>query len=483
MPSRTRIVLLALAASCGVADELPPAGLAEVCGEAGPFRVLELPAGELLFGVGAIGERVLLTTAAVRPAELTGAPPVPEEHTLWSVGRCGEAPVRIDPAEGSLREIDRWPGVALAWHKDAGEFAAVDLTGETASHVVFTGVGTAGYYWTELGLVSLEEQGDEARRVLLHAYPEDPWADTVTGSVVIESVRSGIEVVGDQLFARTLEDSLIRVALPGGEVTEETSDVEAFDVSPDGRWLIWQSPVGVPESLRPKGGVILRDRESGAETVLGVASLRATFGPFTEFADDLLLVNFESDDIREGVMRVYTLPTLAYVDLPPDRVMFGAVSDGRWLLGTWGEQTFDLFDPNTEDVAPLVTRGLMMWLGDGELELLDVPYQKDPDTHLDEEGPLYRVTFAGAARQVADRATIFTWRLADGRWLTGLDLDEKLIGQLVLLDLDAGDAKLVDERVYAHSMQRTDAFGEDVFVYSVDDEARSGVWIVRPGGD
>lgn len=487
------VIGVVLVAGCGE-DPLPPAELGEVCGEAGPVRVLELEPGRRLTLPPTLhdGRVVLRTGSFSEKREGQSGPPWPIDLEVWSTGPCGESPVQLDAAVRDVVQAPRWPELLLGYRAQSKELVTLDVTGEGGGHVVFAGAGPSSpWVWTEHGLVSFEARGADTGAALLHRYPDDPLAGTVAASELLAPVTVSADddrvyghaenhVLPDELFALQPDGTLISVALIDGAVTEERAGVKEFAVSPDGRWLAWQGLTDDPDRL--DGPVFLRDREDGGELGLGDLRLMTSVLAFEFFADGLLVVDV--NPYINTPQRVYTLATLDFVDLPPERRLARVLADGRWAIDSWFSDGVDIFDPKDGSVTPWISRGAVQWWGEDEVDVIDVPKCCAGESSSTDEGALFRVSLTGDTRELASRASRYGERLTDGRRITWLDLDGEYLGQLVLLDPDTGDSSRIDDRAFVPIAGNTSVFGgEDAIVYSVDDGARTGVWVARLGGD
>lgn len=487
---RVTVACLALLAACAAEDApLPPAELAAVCGADGPVRVLALDPGERLTAPPRAHDgRVLMQVGTYDVPTPTGSPPWPEDTALWSTGPCGEAPVRREPVQALLTS-ERWPDVLLGQRQFAGELVVLDASGATPGHVAFTGLGASRLYWTDHGVVSFAARSEDVGAALIHPYPADIRRDTATGEVlaelvrvnvyddrVFETPRSAVAVLPDALLVIRPDDALVRVDLASRASEPLAAGVLLFVVSPDGRWLVWQSVASSPEDL--SGPVFLRDLESGDEHALG--TLRLTGTAFRHYDAGLLVVDV--DGYTDRPQRVFKLPTRESVDLPARRSLAFAPAQGRWVIEAHIGDGLELFDPATGEATPLLDRGVVVHRGADELEVLGVRLccAFNDATYAD-EGPLLAVGGDGEVRRLAARATRGGDRGADGRWLFGLDIDADQLGALAVMDPAAATTSAIDERVFAYTAGWTTAFGDDpVVVYSVDDGQRTGVWLADP---
>lgn len=484
---------IVLLAGCG--DEpLPPTELGEVCGEAGPVRVLELEPGRLLTESPVAHDgRVVLRTGTYPGEPGPVGPAWPEDIAVWSTGPCGESPVKLDAAVRDVVRAERWPELLLGYRVESRELVTLDVTGEGEGHVVFAGVAPSfPWIWNDHGLVTFEARGTDTGAALIHRFPDDPLAGTVTASELFAPVKILVDedrvyaesmgqtaVLTDEMFVLQPDGALVSIGLADGAVTEEKVGVRSFAAAPDGRWLATQAPA-LPDAL--EGPVFLRDREGGGEIGLGDLRLLSSAQVFRFFAEGLMVIDVTGT--TEGPQRVYTLATLDFVDLPPERRLAIVLADGRWVINSLFGEGIDLFDPKDRSVTPLVARGSLRAWEDEFVDVIDLPICCLDGASYTDEGALFRVSLTGEARELASRASRIGRRLTDGRWLTGLDLDDDFTGQLVLVDSETAESSRIDERVFVPSASMSSVFGDaDALVYSVDDGARSGVWVARLGGD
>jgi hypothetical protein len=230
------------------------------------------------------------------------------------------------------------------------------------------------------------------------------------------------------------------------------------------------------------GKVFLHDTTDGSDTFVAMTTLNTIGLSFT--SSGMFLLNIGPS--WSSPQRVYSIDTLEYVELPPNRSFAGQAGDDRWLISRWwAGGPHELFDPGTGEVTPLFAGdGTLLQRNDDGLEILDVkPCCLEEDT-LTDQGAIYFVPFDGSpARRLVEEATRFNRRLQDGRLAGMLDLDDELLGRLVLLDPDTHSTRLIDDRVFAYGLTGVPAHGENTMVYSVDDGARSGVWLARLTGE
>lgn len=487
MLSRISIATLMVMA-CSSSNELPPASFGDVCGEDTPFRVLELEPGVRLAGAPrALAERIVIRVGKYGPPTSSGLAPRPEDTRLWSTGLCGEEPLRFDSMLQDIAVVDRWPDLLLGLRPTTRELTILDLTDVTDDHVVFSGVGPSALYWTEHGLVTFEARGENTGAALFHQFPDDPHSETISGSVLVESVMTRVandrvnaaefELLTDEMIVMTSERELVRASFVTGEATVEYTATKAFAVSPDGRWLLRQDLVGDPDDSTTPGTIFLRDLEGASEISLGDAYLDNTSGPFDMYKFGHFVVNIEP--YANGKQRVFSLDDLSFVDLPEDRTLLHVFSDGRFAIGSLSGNGIDLFEPKSGERMPLAPRGVADWWGEDEFELIDVSPHWLPEASYMDEGPLFRVPGTGEPQLLADRASRVGFRRGDGTRFFGLATGSDLLGQLVMLRPDGAGSTLIDDRVFAYTARISTAFGDEALVYSVDDGARTGIWLAR----
>ena len=261
-----------LVVGCGddVAQTAQPAPLAEVCGAAEPRRVLKLDADAVLVAgaptITRLGERVYYIAGTGAVGEYG---PVPQNATVYSTGLCGEDPTVIAVDVWRVFQHSSFPGLTLGCQGSAsGDLVELDTTGATPPRLLLA--GGCGMTFTDLGLFHLEPETPESARLLLFPHPISPGDQPM---VLLEGAAP--EAVGsfalgdDEILTLTTEADLVRVSLLDGDVAIEQSAVRRFEVSRDGRFLVWQDyqvTGGAPE--RPAGSIFVRDRVEGGDTLL-----------------------------------------------------------------------------------------------------------------------------------------------------------------------------------------------------------------------
>ena len=101
------------------------------------------------------------------------------------------------------------------------------------------------------------------------------------------------------------------------------------------------------------------------------------------------------------------------------------------------------------------------------------------------EAPLWRYDYDGSEpRQLAERVS-GVFRDIGERTVTTLDLDDRWLGNFVVVDPESLAELHIDDHASWLSPALSDGepFGPDTLAYAVSDGDRSGVWIVRPAAE
>lgn len=486
---RRPLALALLAAVTACSDEsTPPVQFGAVCGRAEPVRVLELPPGHQLASDSVplrVGDRQVFVTTAhqVVPKDFY----IEGEAALWSTDPCGEHPRRLAEVVQWVTRIDRWPELLVAC---TDTLTTIDPADGTTTPLL---TNTCGDGLTDLGALSLtgsHTYGVTFAPLWLHPLPDLPGDPSPPPRELHPKLRTQIQtddfvlvreflyrVLPDAVFAIDETDTLVHIDLADGTVTEEATDVLGFRSSADGRHLLWQSTRAVDPLNAP---VFLKDRETGTSVALGAGRLFGSRDPFALAAQGYAVVPI--DDSHHTAIH---LADFAVTNLPQGYTLAGVVDERRWLLGNYRPGRIVLYDTTTRALTGEV-------LEPGELLSFTRErafYLAHPLDLVNPEGPVYRVDFTTAddPRRVAARASSSAQLAAladdpDARLLTTADLvDDR--GALLLIDTTTADEHHLADHVPTRSFQQDAGYGPDHVVYSVDDDARSGIYVARlPAG-
>lgn len=466
--------MLALAfVACAAPPE--PAPLGELCGAREPVQVLRTgPTRVLTEAPLRLGERALYTTRELLAVdgETLALKYGPAE--LAEVGACGGSPRWLGGLERPVLH-ERWPGVALACDREAGQIVAVDPGRDDGPRALYSDCGVA---WSGHGRISVSAASETRDFVFLHPDPATVDSGPVAAIELFGPVRlrahepAGLQVLRDHIFAATLDDSVVSVDLRTRAVTREQTGVRFFYISADGRYLLWQGLelTGGPDSTETRGPVVLYDRERGVGIGLGETSLGYSKASL-RFADQGVMV------LTQGTyQQIYRLPDLSFVDVPEGLVVdpLGPLDSHRWIVrGQWSQKTH-VIDIDTGVTTPLfLSSALMIGREPDVAWLIEMRPCCDEGAFAD-EGPVWRTpTDGGPAVQVADRASRHFARVGT-QLVTVVDIDADHLGTLIHVDLETGAERVVAERVVATSLQAEPQSG--VVSYSRSDGEASGVW-------
>jgi len=471
--------------ACG-GEATAEAEFAEICGEVGPVRVLELGPDESMdrppFMFGA---RVVHSIMARDPR--TGQMGV----SAWMTGPCGEAPRRVAEGLAQVFTSERWPELLLGCDAAGGQMLVLDPEGAAPPHVLFTGFDRCTFHWTATGLVSVAdldgEDGEDGQvlpqlaRLLWHPYPADPARETVAATPLLTRMRvrsRAGQTVGlaprsfdAYALAVTEDDTLVRVGLADGAVVTVQTGVAGFMVDPTGRYVLWQDATPTDENIsHPAGKVFLRDRDDGSDVFLGQTALAGSPNALRDLQHGVLHLNFAQ-------VRVFSLPDLSFIDLPRLGGVRARIDADRWLMHSY--ERVSLVEL-VSGAATTLYRGygeIVRVHGDG-FELLQVPPCCQDSRAIHDEGPLWFVAYSGESRRLARRMTRLSFALADGRRVTRLDVDDRRRGTLTVTDPETQEALRIDDGVEGFT-GLPQVYGDDALVYTIPDGPRAGVWIAR----
>ncbi len=476
-------------AALGCGSEPTYVEFAEVCGEAGPVRVLELARGERLSRRPMqVGERVVFSVGRGEAGESgEAAPRTSATSTVWTTGLCGEAPRRLAEEVDTVFSIAQWPGVLLACDADVGEVLVLDPEGEAPPHVLLTNLEGCGVRWTAQGLVGLAKatEGEAAdaglATLLLYPLPQDPRGRTAEPVTLLDAVRvrgrenesTGVYLSAFEEFvlALTPEDELVRIDLADRAISSVQTGVVGFLADGVGRYLLWQDATPTDDHPTfPAGKVFLRDRNDSTDVFLGETTVVYNASAMRFIEGGALLLELPA-------IRVFSVPDMGFHDLPDLGRVTARLDEQRWLMA--GKGMLSLVELDSGEATQLY-RGsgdILRVLGD-RVELLQVPPCCERSS-LRAEGPLWSVSYEGEVRRLAARASRYGHTFKDGRRAVAVDIGGDWRGTLQLTDPEAQETLRIDSGVFAQSFVAPQVFGADVLVYSIPEGERAGVWIAR----
>jgi hypothetical protein len=482
---------IVLGMACGP-DPIAQEELEEVCGEDGPFRVLDIDPDQQLSRLPLrVGDRRVFKVDRVAPDGAGSFPDVIDSQ-LWSTGLCGESPVQLADDLDQVFTIDRWPDVLLGCKMATGEIFEVDPAGERAPHLVFTGDVRYGcaLSWTDHGLLSVSGHDEDFGALMLSPYPDDPRTQTSEPVAVLDPVRitstgrggtnivaNSIRAFADSVLAIDGEDALVRVDLADRSVTTLQTGVREIEASRDGRYVMWQDMTVTREGDRAlEGKVFLRELPDGQDELLAETALQYTMLALGYTHAGMVQLEFE----RSPQKKLFFLPGLQSMEVPTDLFFNGKLEDGRWLGGSMSENYFELFDLQAGTKKRLFPRPAdLAWFEEDGLVLFETTKQCCIDGDMRDEGPLWRVPFDGEAKQIAARGSRLTQPLPDGRSVGPVGVGEDWLGMLVVNDASTGEERRVDDHVAGRSISTNWFEDEGLITYSVADGERSGVYLAR----
>ncbi|MDC0667032.1 hypothetical protein [Nannocystis radixulma] len=479
------VPLLSLA-GCGPEPAVPGEGsehgegseYAEVCGTLGPHRMLEFAPGEWLhsrFGGERIGDRLYFITGTGEAQYPELGPP---DATVYSTGLCGEDRRHLADDIRWVFTRDNFPGVLLGCRGTIdGPLFVLDPAGMAAPRLLAP-AGCRVDEWATHGFVQVEEYAEDIGRVLFYSYPTDLGAGSISPVVLAEAIQVRHHVLrADEVLALDPDDNLIRIALPDGQITVEQAGVRAFLASQDGRYLAWEDLATADDDPQGTlGDLVLRDRETGVETVLAAAPHHLRMARLSSERIEL----WHRDEFGGG--NLIALPSFAATEVPPHRRLVFTLSDRRWLM-EGDDEAWYLRDP-VDGTEVLLTAE------PGRVNRASVEFmyilRRAEDAEPRESSELWRYPLdGGEPEQLAQRVTTdWSW-LPDERVYTLVDLDAESFGDLVVIDPETLEERRLDSRAkeLAWFGWVTNIVEDDTIAYQVLDGDRSGVWIVRPASE
>lgn len=493
------VVAFPLSLSCGPGEgaappPLEPAPLEPVCGQPSPLRILPLDDDQSLIegenAVTRVGDRVYFIIGrgtVLDDGRVTlGFSSFAEATTVVSTGPCGEDPRVIARDIDRVFEHPRWPGLLLgsviassddsepeagAPEKRPPAVVVLDPEGERAPRRLLSDVGASR--WTDHGRVQVLMPSDGASplSIRLFPFPDGPGAgepDAITIARDVPRAEGYVAVRGNHVFFPDGTGGVSRIDLPDvAHHAEPLSGLTHFEVSLDGRFILWEST----DRATTKDGVVERfilDRQSGDSEPLGAWK-------DVELHDDYIVLS------RWGpaAERVVNLPNLELVD--SEQAVIARADATSWI--TWhSPATFSRLSLSgaTDRLVDAAPFGLPDLHGD-HLHVIrcELPCSRKPGEN---QGELISVDLRrGEARRIADRAVNGYVHLADDRVLTALDVDETKLGRLALTEGDGVATWEIDTHVssFLGAHQGVVQPDPDVILYAVSDGARSGLWLAR----
>lgn len=469
-PRALRAALVAcLAASCG-GETAIEVTTDELCGELGPFKLLDLDEDERLIANGALnrfGDAYYITAGR----EPRTAPdhvevwPSYEHTTTYRVGLCGEdRRIVAHDLTASLFTLERWPTAPLACQGE--DLVAVDVTGEATPTLLLARGCSSGRQIVDEGMILREEIGEGELRVLFHRFADGSEPSFSPSIEVFAATRS--YHAGDEEVLGLGDDGVLRrVSLVDMAIDVEAEGVAHFAATPE--YLLWMSDAD-------DQAVLLRDRESDIEAVVG----HGPISPWGLRLDDGF-ARIGRPDALDGELLIDLSDGTIHA-IPPGRWAIREVDDGRWLVAASFNGPWLLRDLESGVEALVSARaGYPRWFGD-RLEIIE---GSALDLDARESGPLWRIRFDGSPEQMlAHRASPTHVTLPGGRVVTPVAVDADWIGDLVVVDPETLDERRIDGPVFDFTGNQAvhDALDPDTLAYQVIDGARTGVYLVRfPG--
>lgn len=456
-------------------EALEPAVFGEVCGVNGPFHLIPLAEERTLWSLEQLEKRYIYVTRRSGDG-------FPQDFELWSTGLCGESPRRIAEDVSATFQLEQWPGVLFGCRDEANDIVSLDLAGAVPPHVVFADTGCQN--GTPYGFVSFGD-ASEPGPLLLHPFPSDPRSETSEPVVLLPSTPipdptikslSNVVVLPEMIFLRDHSSALLRIDLPGGIQTVEQADVREFEVSRDGRYLLWQDlQLTGADPDRPEGTVLLRDRVTGEGVSLTQTGLRYTSQPLLHIdAGYVQLV------LGNGLTRIYSVPSFGFIDLPQGLLLDDRIPDGRWLLHSRWDGKVYLSDLRNPESLTLLGSGQIVNVGSNGVMVQDLPACCVTKDYQFDEAPLWLLPFDGTQPLRLTEAVSRGAKVMEDEWIIAtLNVDENLLADLVLVDLSSDTLRILDRKVVFSPFGATVSMGNNVFRYLVSDGERSGVWLAQ----
>lgn len=462
-------------------DDVVKAPLDEVCGEAGPVRLLALDEDESSLIDGPIVQRIddaLYFGIGRRAADGELLPPELLEERVVTTGLCGENPREIAVGVAWVFVHPWWPGRLLAAASDSRDFYEIDPEGEQAPRLIWTH-GDAMH--TEVtggwvGIVTLSPQSTTATLVRFRdpveeGVPPDPPTTLLAG---VQPGFSSLSAEGEDILVLTTDTRLVEVDLETGEATTIAENVDNFRVPGDRSQIVI---VRAPAEDGPTAGwpVSVLERASGMETAVGEARMSTIAVREHE-------ISYRTTDDSGSHQRFVALPGLEIHDVDPNLTIVGQ-ADARDIVEVDGE--LGLYDRATRQ-----TTVVLPWLGDTSVEGDDLLAVKAVTDHRT-TGEMWRIPLSTLAPvRIAKRASAWAFRTTDGSIVTPVDMHGEgvgIVGTIVVVDPVTLAEQVVDENAVVlsgfRSLFHDEHYGEKTLAYEVHDGERSGVWLAKLAAD
>jgi hypothetical protein len=275
---------------------------------------------------------------------------------------------------------------------------------------------------------------------------------------------------GDEAFAVTGDDELVRVSVTDGAVEVIATGVRSFDISRERtgehprRYLLWQRMEIENDDLElPAGELLLLDRVTNELRSLGVGRLQSAYEtPLRLASRGVVAVR-----IRVDLLRLYRLPSLDYVDVDESIELRHLLADDRRMV-VWANERWRFLDIETGKISTPA--------GDPELRFWE---DSRAVTLARGEGELLLLRGDAPPERIAKRATSRHLFLSDGRLISGVGLDRKEMGDLIMIDPETFEERLVDRGVLTSGFGLTQDQDGDLLSYTILDGERAGLWLAR----
>lgn len=448
-------------AACGD-DAVEPVALVEYCGETEPVTLLALgpdtyPTRNPLHAIRRVDDRLIHFVEIY--AEGTEFPAPSAEDVVgtavWATGPCGEDPVSIaqdvDFLYDPRHEFE--DDVVLACRRATDEVLVLDPTGG-APRVLMQGVGCAILPVAGgVAAVVPDQAASETGQLVWKASVTDPDAplEVLHDDALVPFIDTGfyyadirrLRTTGDEALVLTSTGAIVAIDAKDGSEKVEVDDAAGFELSYDGRFILWQPgpPVlaGGAWDLRE---MYLLDRETGEQLSLG----EARFGIGSGGVQAGMVR--ASVDFFDEKTKVVLLPSLQQLSFPPEKFVNGRHPDSGLVM--WSPSADDgspgplhVLDPDTGEEMPVFDRyGGWSYEGDQFLMLEETAedeytlwerYLDEPEQTRVVDG-VFQPFFASERRVAAVR-----------------ELGGTRVGSLYVIDRDSHAELALAERVNAFS--------------------------------